>query len=266
MATLEVINGNDIGSNAIKKLDRNIKAVNLEVEDIDISDLIVNNLTSTDATKALAATQGKILDDTISILTVGRGYETSKVQSAKDLNTIILNGMYYCTEPTANFPTGLTNSNGYLKVHVSGSVGYLTQTYIGVVDDKMFFRRCTGGAWQPWKQLATTDKIDILCTANTVYTIINQRNQMINNVMYYFIDVQKTDGTSFSINVQHSVANAPTIARPTTTTIAMSCSGFTTATFYTGVGVSTIGANGNITVSTSSADVTLFRISGVVVL
>lgn len=68
MADLQVINGSDSGAQAIQKMDSNIKAVNLEVEDIDISDKIKNNLTETVPGNALDAVQGKALAEQISIL------------------------------------------------------------------------------------------------------------------------------------------------------------------------------------------------------
>lgn len=97
MAILEPMVGGDSGSEAIKKLDRNIKKINIEVgesggtdvssssvngnikvdgEELQvyrISNDLVDNLTSTNAAKALAAPQGKILAEQISILTEEQG-------------------------------------------------------------------------------------------------------------------------------------------------------------------------------------------------
>jgi hypothetical protein len=56
MATLEVITGDMLGADAIKTLDRNVKAVNTQG-----NIQIVNNLTETTQGKALDATQGKVL-------------------------------------------------------------------------------------------------------------------------------------------------------------------------------------------------------------
>lgn len=72
MAELEIIKGTDIASEAIKKLDRNIKAVNLEVEEggggggSDIE--LVDNLNEENPGKALDARQGKALDDKITAI------------------------------------------------------------------------------------------------------------------------------------------------------------------------------------------------------
>lgn len=82
MADLQVVLGNDTGKGAIQKLDSNIKAVNQAVENIDISDLIVNNLVTTDTTKALAAPQGKLLAEQLSILSSDK---IDKTQIKNDL-------------------------------------------------------------------------------------------------------------------------------------------------------------------------------------
>jgi len=91
MATLEVFNGNDQGYNAIAKIDRNTIAINQELGSALPKTDIINNLISTDTTKALAAPQGKILDDKISILS--DDVTTQLAQTAQNVasnNTAIL--------------------------------------------------------------------------------------------------------------------------------------------------------------------------------
>ena len=77
MATLEVFNGNDQGYNAIAKIDRNTIAINQELGGIDTTvkidkTQIKNDLLQTVTGNVLDSTQGKVLNDKISILNEGK--------------------------------------------------------------------------------------------------------------------------------------------------------------------------------------------------
>ena len=87
MATLEVFNGNDQGYNAIAKIDRNTIAINQELGSALPKTDIINNLTSTDTTKALAAPQGKILDDKISNSLVSPNFTGAPTIKTKTIAT-----------------------------------------------------------------------------------------------------------------------------------------------------------------------------------
>ncbi len=197
------------------------------------------------------------------VLEVDRGYLNSKGISNINPDTLVNNGTYYITEPSG-IPTGLQNPNGYLKVHTSGTPGFLSQTYIPVGDNRMFFRRCFNSAWQPWTEIATTTKIDILCTAGTGFVISDQNNYRINNVIYYNLFVRKTDSTAFAINESHVVAVMPTGQRPPSTVTASACG--IVGTSWLGVAGAVLGASGNINLVTSVSGMIFFKISGVVVL
>ena len=55
-------------------------------------------------------------------------------------------------------------------------------------------------SYSEWRQIATTDKVEILCTPNTGWEITYQYNYQINNVVYYSLRVKKSDNSDIPVN------------------------------------------------------------------
>ena len=106
---------------------------------------------------------------------------------------------------------GGTDMNG-----LSGFVTWKTDTGAGgttyvdldsVIDRKKYYRTLAHvtATWidSTWKEIATTDKIDILFTPNTGLTVIYNNSKKINNVAYISLGIKKTDETAFTIGAQN---------------------------------------------------------------
>ena len=148
MATLEVFNGNDQGYNAIAKIDRNTIAINQELGSALPKTDIINNLISTDTTKALAATQGKILDDKISILK-----DATLITNV----TQIVDGIPY--KGTAI--TGMPTTDKYLIQVIEYDETARACMAYNLTTKNVYKGTFASSVWT-FNMLATTDKIDIL--------------------------------------------------------------------------------------------------------
>jgi hypothetical protein len=198
MAELEQIKGTDIASEAIKKLDRNIKAVNLELEEggtgpsIELVDnlneenpgkaldarqgkilninkvdktQIKNNLTETVAGNVLDATQGKALKELLDELRTGRGYLTTVVADGADFDTLINNGKYKINNGT-NKPDDSTSSTFLLDVTMMNSL-YIYQQAACLYSNagntgRVFYRFKLNNIWQPWNRIPTMAEMQAL--------------------------------------------------------------------------------------------------------
>ncbi|PHV71917.1 hypothetical protein CS063_00095 [Sporanaerobium hydrogeniformans] len=177
--TLETLNYNtDSGADAIKKLDRNQRALKNQVENVSVE--VIDNLTSMDIDKPLSARQGKVLDDKIILLQddvsdmndVGiEGSLANKINNcsadgglvtAENLNNIALKqGFYSVSNTVATTVLGTTQSYGYeVIVSAYNKNSYASQIWIRNVVNEVYSRQYNGTTWT-WKPIATTEKTDI---------------------------------------------------------------------------------------------------------
>lgn len=308
MATLEIVNGGDIGSVAIKKVDRNVNVVNLAVDasiaahNINTSahtskvdkTQIKNDLLQTVTGGVLDSTQGKVLDDKITVLTSKDINLDSSITNLKSVLAIPTIRKYITGEENVNLFIGKTDSlfifnvvnapttgHGWIKnVWYDGSefspeglgatqINY--QEWTQYKSNKKFTRQVivypstpTSNFATGWIQIATTDKIDILVTPSAGYSIVNQQNYKINNVIYYNFKATKTDVTAFTVDVQNIVATMSVGARPVELVSAF-CAGNTGST-WSGICTGVLSNSGAIGVTTVTTGVTAISISGTVVL
>lgn len=160
-------------------------------------DDVVNNLTTTDVTKALAAPQGKALDDKISNLSGKVGdtatlTTTAKTSTVAAINELFAKGLLAKPIPTgatslsqittpgiysfaggntlfSDFPSYFTSANliyGVLEVCVAPT--YITKKLtvtngtVSTVESAECFSTPTGSGITPWRPNAKMDKIDAL--------------------------------------------------------------------------------------------------------
>lgn len=84
------------------------------------------------------------------------GRDGQNLNTGTNPDSITKAGFYYLL----NGPGRPNDRNGYLLVQqYNTDAKYITQLYTDVVDGRMYNRVRNNGAWQPWKQLATTDLI-----------------------------------------------------------------------------------------------------------
>ena len=109
----------------------------------------------------------------------------------KDFNNYTEAGAYYFLYQTySNSPSGSTAINGFLLVEGEGnSSGYYLQTFYeagaaGNQDVNIYFRKCIGGTWAPWKQLRFV--IESSVSGTTWYRVYNdgwvEQGGLINSV------------------------------------------------------------------------------------
>ena len=105
---------------------------------------VVNDLTSTDPTKVLAAPQGKELNDNL-ILYIDNGHN-KHIASSTDLNTVTTPGRYYISNNAPNAPF-----ESYIDVFAYDS-DYVKQVAYSVdrTNDKMAHRTKQNGTWGNW--------------------------------------------------------------------------------------------------------------------
>lgn len=96
----------------------------------------------------------------------------------KDFNNYTEAGAYYFIYQTySNSPSGSTAINGFLLVEgQGGSSGYYLQTFYeagaaGNQNVNIYFRKCIGGTWTPWKQLRFV--IESSTSGTTWYRVYN---------------------------------------------------------------------------------------------
>lgn len=216
MATLEpIVGGVDSGSDAINKLDRNIKKLNLEIQDIDITDKIKNNLTETVPGNALDAVQGKLLAEQISILTgLGFGTNVKNLGTNVNLNTHELNGRFVC-ESTTGHPSQHSGGFALLEVMRFDS-NWQKQILTSFATTQQYYRFKNGGIYTPWVSMATTEKIDISFPFDTGYiqSHADYQCRIIKNSLnqgLIICGVKKSDGTDFTASANaYKIGTLPT--------------------------------------------------------
>lgn len=132
---------------------------------------IKNNLTETTAGNVLDASQGKILDDKITVLNDDRGYLTSKKVRNDDFNNIKDNGkyaMYLCSNaPIANTNillnvTGWDDSDSEYYIAQEAIILYApNNSDVGRKFKRLFIK--ASNVWTPWE-----DKIGNLSQRNYI--------------------------------------------------------------------------------------------------
>lgn len=136
------------------------------------------------------------LSNQISILSNDRGYLTTKNYEEIDLDTLVYNGVFGVAKPTANAPAPQIGETYFIVTVVTYTSAYVTQQARAFFQNITFERtKKGGGGWSSWKQIATTDKIDILLTPATGCTISNNNSYMVNNVAYINFRLTKDTGT-----------------------------------------------------------------------
>ena len=161
------------------------------------------------------------IDTKINVLSIDRGYKDSSVHGSGDMNTFTNNGKYYGKNLT-NMPTGswsvfdVTNSGGDWDV---AQIVHATDQGISHIRYK------NGNSWKV-KQIATTDKTDILFTPKPSFTILNQKNSKINNILHINVEVGKTDGSMFTGGQFVNVVTLPFNVWNTTISMIGSYGGF----------------------------------------
>jgi len=188
-------------------------------------------------------------------------YDDWKIES--DLPTV------YPDKSITYFLTSVTWNNG--KIATSSVIktikhnGFITKQESFRSDGYPLYYRMvnTGtGQWGTWQITATTDKIDILCTANSGFTIAWQNNYQINNVVYYNLSVAKTNNTDFTLG-ENIVGTVPTGKIVNVTSVnSIGSDGLT----YNKKVSALISSTRNIVASVHDASTKNIQISGVVVL
>ena len=165
---------------------------------------IKNNLTETTTGNVLDATQGKVLNDKISVLNVDRGYLSSK--NITDANEAIQNGIYKIRYDCLNLPEA---SSGSIDVSIYDT-SIIFQKLINA-NMNTWVRIRKSSVWTDWKQIATTthitglnDKITILDGVGFKYNGNITTFSQINKTGYYTI-FGCSDGT---IPIQYGTLKA----------------------------------------------------------
>lgn len=115
--------------------------------------------------------------------------------------------------------------------------------------------------WGAWQKVATTDKIDFLCTAYTGYTILEDKSYQQNGDYYIHVRFKKTDGTAFTANSQFIPFMLP--IQPNTYS-PLSFAGLNSSISPTGVGCATSFSDKRIYAVCSTNDTTVGIIKGMV--
>ena len=158
----------------------------LELNKIDKSQ-IKNTLTETEIGNVLDASQGKVLNDKISVLNVDRGYLSSK--NITDANEAIQNGIYKIRYDCLNLPEA---SSGSIDVSIYDT-SIIFQKLINA-NMNTWVRIRKSSVWTDWKQIATTthitglnDKINVLDGVGFKYNGNITTFSQINKTGYYTI-------------------------------------------------------------------------------
>ena len=171
MADIIELIGSDPTNTNIERVQTNVKAVNLELGEITDKGY-VNAKVVTNLNDALENGKYKIIISGHSIIAAGT----------------------YLVDTTKYDATA--SSQILRSVNVNGA----NTTYI----------RLYRAGIETVRLIATTEKTDILCTANTGYTLIKNNSKQINNILYIDIAINKTDGTNFAASTVN-VCNIPAI-------------------------------------------------------
>ena len=132
--------------NAINELFDNI-ALKLSKDDV------INNLTTSDATKALAAPQGKALADQINILS------KYPLKTIPDLNLQVTADYFSFTTTPLNCPT---TAACYCEIKVWDNNNIFVEQILREIAFDGEWRRVKNAVgWQTWKKKSTQDKLDI---------------------------------------------------------------------------------------------------------
>lgn len=164
-------------------------------------------------TASINANTTKITENAnkIGVLNDDRGYLTPKIIATGSCDDLILNGLYYVKE-ILNKPSSLW---GYLEVSgISG--GYVSQVFTGLDFNVKYHRIKSGSKWENWKQIATTDKTEILFPyAEGVAkwdSSINNTVVKVNNFITVGICVKKISGNILDVTL---IGQLPVGFRPT---------------------------------------------------
>ena len=185
MINLEKLNySSDSGSDAIQKLDRNQRAIANEVNGMDVNSKIEEHNISEEAHADIR--------EQINVLNNDRGYLNTKniVETGIDsCDKITENGLYYLyNSVTKDTPGG---GNGYLRVISNDSGNYAFQEFVDVYTGKKYDRSCFNKVWQPWREIATKEKLTILWTGalgtSETVTLADDINKF--NKLYFFLDI-----------------------------------------------------------------------------
>ena len=151
----------------------------LRTDVVTISGGLVNNLTSTATNKALAAAQGKALDDKIS--TINSKIAPNTFTNNVDANNYTTYGNYHVGIST-NQPEGTSVQYGMLNVYTGGS-GFISQIFVES-NNRMYFRYKNNSSsnWLAWQRVAlkselnnyrTTGYVGVFETISTSGTNVN---------------------------------------------------------------------------------------------
>lgn len=205
-----------LGSVALSTEDKTVKgAINETLNKVDVLSINVGDTTTlkTDSKKVVGGINENV--DKITALSNDRGYLNSKlIPITQDIDTVIENGLYtWEYGENAKKPAG--GGSYFVKVQKIVETYVLQEVTMGWGEGKTYLRVMDNGKWGVWKQIATTDKIDISLPYNSGYehdTAFNYSSVIIINqfkqARIYF-NVKKTDGSTFKVGEQHNVATLP---------------------------------------------------------
>ncbi len=128
------------------------------------SDLIGTNIAISDAGNYYTGANTEIILQEIGAKMEQKADKLGKELPTLDLNSLITTGNYWCGDFSIvfNIPTGANNSYGTVTVDNCGL--YIIQ-YLFVGGSSLYTRFSPNGTtWYEWKQISTTDKIDISST------------------------------------------------------------------------------------------------------
>lgn len=244
-----------------ESVDYRVSDVTLDYSKLLGSPVIANNLTTTASGGVLDARQGKVLDERITVLSTDRGYKDTKDVSNTNLNNLLENGIY------KGFNLINAPNTGWFFVQVIKHADvYVSQTLTAFATGGLgiqYTRVNDGGTWQPWKQLATTEKVPFSVTARAGYTILEQKCNKINNVVYFYIHASKNSG-NFQQGVIETIATIPSGMYDATSVNTNSCYGYGSSTIDTGT--ATFSSDSALSVIMNGSNSNKVRFSGVVLL
>ena len=159
----------------------------------------------------------------INVLSTDRGYLTSK--DINNMDDLKFNGKFIFSGEiegiTASWHVDVTSGiNTHLQI--ATTTWDNTGNTRGITLTRIF----CDGKWSGWKQLATTTKTDILFTPKPSFTILNQKNSKINNILHINVEVGKTDGSMFTGGQFVNVVTLPFNVWNTTISMIGSYEGF----------------------------------------
>lgn len=119
----------------------------------------------------------------INVLSSDRGYLDTKDISGTDINLLRKNGKYWGANLLNNPLGGM-----FASIDVIEQGYYSIQNIVTQNSQIIRFYDTSSSSWN-YRNIATTDKIDILATPNAGYTLFFQKNYQINNTVYYNIRI-----------------------------------------------------------------------------